>query len=148
MLNPKTVVADLAVALLLGLAGAAGAWLLRRRYVHDQATAEEVVQEAWGAVLCRIARFQGRGSLRSWIYAILVNLARIRRKRDARVVPFAASGHRQDGPRHALRGCEAGQTIHHRHRGPLMRALRAPRNSACSTGSSSRSSSGRSPRCR
>ena len=71
---------------------------LAQRYVRDQATAEEVVQETWGAVLCGIARFQGRGSLRSCIYAILVNLARTRKKRDAGIVPFAASGHRQYGP--------------------------------------------------
>ena len=72
---------------------------LAQRYVRDQTTAEEVVQETWAAVLCGIARFQGRGSLRSWIYAILVNLARTRGKRDARVVPFAVMGNRQGGPR-------------------------------------------------
>ena len=71
---------------------------LAQRYVRDRATAEEVVQETWAAVLGGIARFQGRGSLKSWIYAILVNLARTRRKRDARVVPFAATGHGADGP--------------------------------------------------
>jgi hypothetical protein len=31
MLHPETVVADLALTMLLGLAGAVGAWLLRRR---------------------------------------------------------------------------------------------------------------------
>jgi RNA polymerase sigma-70 factor (ECF subfamily) len=72
---------------------------LAQRYVRDQTTAAEVVHETWDAVVCAIARFQGRGSWRSWIYAILVNLARRRGKRDAHVVPFAVGGHRQGGPR-------------------------------------------------
>ena len=62
---------------------------LARKYVRDRGTAEDVVQETWLVVLTDIDRFQGRGPLKNWIYAILVNLAKTRGVRDARVIPVA-----------------------------------------------------------
>ena len=62
---------------------------LALKYVRDRATAEDVVQETWLVVLTDIDRFQGRGPLKNWIYAILVNLAKTRGVRDARVIPVA-----------------------------------------------------------
>lgn len=61
-----------------------------RSFVRDDATAEEVVQDAWIGVLTGIASFEGRSSLRSWMFAIVVNKARTRSKRDARSTPFSA----------------------------------------------------------
>ena len=62
---------------------------LARKYVRDRGTAEDVVQETWLVLLTDIDRFQGRGPLKNWIYAILVNLAKTRGVRDARVIPVA-----------------------------------------------------------
>ena len=61
-----------------------------RMYVPSQAVAEEVVQEAWLGVLTGIDRFEGRSSLRTWVFSILVNRARTRGERERRTVPFAA----------------------------------------------------------
>ena len=62
---------------------------LARMYVRDQAAAEEVVQEAWLGVLQGIDRFEGRSSLKTWVYRILVNRAMTKGAREARSVPFA-----------------------------------------------------------
>lgn len=59
-------------------------------YVADVATAEEVAQETWLAVLRGLAKFEGRSSLETWIFRILANRARTRGRRDRRMVPFAA----------------------------------------------------------
>jgi RNA polymerase sigma-70 factor (ECF subfamily) len=56
------------------------------RYVRDRQAAEDVVQDAWLGVMTGVARFEGRSSLRSWAFAILINQAKTRRVRDARVV--------------------------------------------------------------
>lgn len=61
-----------------------------RRYVKDDASAQEVVQETWLAVLQGIDGFAGRCSLKSWIFAILVKRAMTRGKRDSRQIPFSA----------------------------------------------------------
>jgi RNA polymerase sigma-70 factor (ECF subfamily) len=63
-----------------------------RMYVSTRASAEEVVQETWLAVLNGLDRFEGRSSLRTWIYRILANIAKTRGERDARAVPFSALG--------------------------------------------------------
>jgi len=60
-----------------------------RMYVATQAVAEEVVQEAWLGVLQGIDRFEGRSSLKTWVFRILVNRAMTRGVREARSVPFA-----------------------------------------------------------
>lgn len=59
-------------------------------YVKGRAVAEEVVQEAWLAVIEGLDRFEGRSSLKTWILAILVHKAKTRGVREARSVPFAA----------------------------------------------------------
>ena len=79
---------------------AAFAWLLdryytpmlrvARRYVRSPEEAEEAVQDAWLGVLAGLDRFQGRSSLKTWIFRILVNRARTRAVRDARQTPFSA----------------------------------------------------------
>ncbi len=75
-----------------------GASLLRlaRTFVRDQAVAEEVVQETWLAVLNGIDRFEGRSSLKTWIFQILSNRARTRAVRERRSAPFSALAGEED----------------------------------------------------
>jgi RNA polymerase sigma-70 factor (ECF subfamily) len=61
-----------------------------RLHVPSHGVAEEVVQETWLAVLGGLPRFEGRSSLRTWVFSILLNQARTRGQRERRVVPFAA----------------------------------------------------------
>ena len=63
---------------------------MARLYVSSDAAAEEVVQEAWLAVLRGLDRFEGRSALKTWIFRIVINLAKTRGVRDARSVPFSA----------------------------------------------------------
>ena len=49
---------------------------LAQLYVADRATAEDVVQETWLGVLNGLGRFEGRSSLKTWIFHILTNTAR------------------------------------------------------------------------
>jgi len=63
---------------------------IARMYVPTPAVAEEVVQDAWLGVLRGLAGFEGRSSLRTWIFRILVNTAKSRGQREARSVPFSS----------------------------------------------------------
>src|SRR4051794_25712581 len=47
-----------------------------RSYVSSEAIAEEVVQDTWVAVIRGIERFEGRSSLQTWLFHILMNRAR------------------------------------------------------------------------
>ena len=58
-----------------------------RAHVHDDAAAADVVQETWLAAIRGLDGFEGRGSLRSWLIGIVVNQARRRVARDARLQP-------------------------------------------------------------
>ena len=59
-------------------------------YVSSRAQAEEVVQETWLAVLQGLDRFEGRSSLKTWIFSILANRAKTRAVRERRTIPFSA----------------------------------------------------------
>jgi RNA polymerase sigma-70 factor, ECF subfamily len=61
-----------------------------RLYVSSPSVAEEVVQEAWVGVLNGIGRFEGRSSLKTWIFRILTNTATTRGIREGRSVPFSS----------------------------------------------------------
>jgi RNA polymerase sigma-70 factor, ECF subfamily len=81
------------------VAGLYGTMLtVARTYVKDRAVAEEVVQETWLGVINGLDRFEGRSSLKTWILSILVNQAKTRGTREARIVPFAALVPQDDGP--------------------------------------------------
>jgi len=71
-----------------------GAAMLRvaQMYVSSRAVAEEVVQEAWIGVLRGIGRFEGRSSLKTWLFRIVANTAKTRGAREARSVPFSSLG--------------------------------------------------------
>jgi RNA polymerase sigma-70 factor (ECF subfamily) len=57
-------------------------------YVADQATAEEIVQDTWIGVLEGIDRFEGRSSIKTWIFKILTNKARTRGAQENRGLAF------------------------------------------------------------
>jgi RNA polymerase sigma-70 factor (ECF subfamily) len=67
-----------------------------RAHVGSIAVAEEVVQEAWIGVLRGLDGFEGRSSLKGWIFTILVNGARHRGGLEHRSVPFSALGSEDD----------------------------------------------------
>lgn len=57
-------------------------------HLRDRGAAEEVVQETWLAVIKGIDSFEGRSSLRTWIFRILTYQAVRRRKRDRRTILY------------------------------------------------------------
>jgi RNA polymerase sigma-70 factor (ECF subfamily) len=59
-------------------------------FVGSPATAEEVVQDTWMAVIAGLDQFEGRSTLRTWIGRILVNRAKTRGARERRTVSFAS----------------------------------------------------------
>ena len=54
-----------------------------------RAVAEEVVQDTWLGVLQGIGSFEARSSLKTWIFAILMNRARTHMQREGRSIPFS-----------------------------------------------------------
>jgi RNA polymerase sigma-70 factor (ECF subfamily) len=87
-------------------------------FVPSRAVAEEVVQDTWLAVLRGLDGFEGRSSLRTWVFRILVNQARTTGTREHRSVPvadpepavdpsrFDASGSWADPPEHWIEAAE------------------------------------------
>src|SRR5260370_4899894 len=63
---------------------------LARVFVRDVSVAEEVVQEAWLAVLRGLHRLEARSALKWWISSLLVNGAKTRATRERRSIPFSA----------------------------------------------------------
>lgn len=61
-------------------------------YVSSRAVAEDVTQETWIGVLNGLDRFEGRSTLKTWIFRILVNIAKTRAQREARTIPFSDLG--------------------------------------------------------
>ena len=58
-------------------------------HVPSRAVADEVVQDTWVGVIRGIGGFEGRSALRTWIFQILLNIARSRGGREARTLPFS-----------------------------------------------------------
>lgn len=61
-----------------------------RTFVRTDSAVDDIVQETWLGVVRGLAAFEGRSSLRTWIFRILINQARTRAVRDARSLPFSA----------------------------------------------------------
>jgi RNA polymerase sigma-70 factor (ECF subfamily) len=76
-----------------------GAGMLRvaQMFVSSRTDAEEVVQDAWIGVLRGIGRFEGRSSLKTWLYRIAANTAKTRGVREARSIPFSALAAEREG---------------------------------------------------
>ena len=68
-------------------------------YVRDRCVAEDVVQESWLTCLHSLERFEGRSSVKTWILGIVMNTARARRRKEARILPFASLWRRDDSDR-------------------------------------------------
>lgn len=71
---------------------------LARSVVPNRAVAEEVVQQTWVGVIEGLGRFQGRSSLKTWIFRILVNQAKTHAGRESRSLSFSKFDPQQDGP--------------------------------------------------
>jgi len=80
---------ETAFATLLGT-WSRGMLRVARAYVSTPEIAEEVVQDTWLAVIGAIDGFEGRSSLKTWIFRILVNTARKRGVRESRTVPWSS----------------------------------------------------------
>src|SRR6478736_2875213 len=59
---------------------------LARNFVSTGQSAEDAVQDAWLGMLSGLDRFEGRASLRTWTFTILVNRAKTRGVREHRTV--------------------------------------------------------------
>jgi RNA polymerase sigma-70 factor (ECF subfamily) len=64
---------------------------LAQQYVPNRAVADEVVQETWLAVIRGIDGFEQRASLKTWLFRILVNIARSHGAKEGRAIPFATN---------------------------------------------------------
>jgi RNA polymerase sigma-70 factor (ECF subfamily) len=71
---------------------------LAQMYVSSRAVAEEVVQEAWIGILKGLPAFEGRASLRTWMFRIVTNVAKTRGVREGRSIPFSAVTGDHDDP--------------------------------------------------
>jgi len=67
-------------------------------HVSSRAVAEEVVQDTWLAVISGVDRFEGRSTLRTWIFRILLNRARSTGTREHRTVPFSSAWSEERAP--------------------------------------------------
>ncbi len=78
-------------------------------YVTSTATAEEVVQETWLAVVRGIDTFEGRSSLRTWVLRICVNQAKRHGVRESRIQPAGMPTAAGDGTVDPTRFRPAGE---------------------------------------
>jgi RNA polymerase sigma-70 factor, ECF subfamily len=61
-----------------------------RSHVSTDESAHEVVQETWLAVIRGLGAFEGRSSLRTWTFRILINTAKTRGVKESRTVPLSS----------------------------------------------------------
>jgi len=75
-------------------------WMQRiaRKHVQSAGLAEDIVQETWLAVLSGLDAFQGRSSLKTWIFQILVNQAKSAGRHERRVIAMNPLDQRVDRP--------------------------------------------------
>jgi RNA polymerase sigma-70 factor, ECF subfamily len=85
---------------------------LARSYVPNAAVAEEVAQETWVVALRGISGFEGRSSVKTWLYRILINRARSVGAREQRLVPVGAPETAVDASRFGLDGSWASPPEH------------------------------------
>ena len=63
---------------------------MARGFVSTDASAQECVQDAWLGVIKGLASFEGRSTLRTWAFRILVNIAKTRAVRELRTTPLSS----------------------------------------------------------
>lgn len=61
-----------------------------RSFVSTNESAAEVVQDTWLAVIQGVGRFEGRSTLKTWVFRILMNTAKRRGTRESRTVPWSS----------------------------------------------------------
>lgn len=71
---------------------------LAMSFVSTKDSAQEAVQDTWLAVIKGIGDFEGRSSLKTWVYRILVNTAKARGTKESRTVPFTSLLPEEEGP--------------------------------------------------
>ena len=71
---------------------------LALQYVPNRAVAEEVAQDTWLALIQGIDRFEQRSSLKTWLFRVLVNIARSRGVKESRSIPYASHAVLDDEP--------------------------------------------------
>jgi RNA polymerase sigma-70 factor (ECF subfamily) len=76
----------------------AGMTAMARSFVSTADTADEVVQEAWLAVFRGVGKFEGRSALKTWVYRIVINIAKNRGIKESRSLPFASLLPEDEGP--------------------------------------------------
>jgi RNA polymerase sigma-70 factor (ECF subfamily) len=77
-------------------------------FVKSRASAEEIAQDTWGNVLASLDRFEGRSSLRTWIFRICTNRAKTMAARESRSTPFSELEEPGDAPVDPSRFTAAG----------------------------------------
>ena len=85
-----------------------------RSFVSTEASAEEIVQETWLQMIRGLDRFEGRSSLRTWVFRILSNQAKTRGVREARSVPWSSVAPDCDDPAPRPDLPDAGEPGHSR----------------------------------
>ena len=85
-------------------------------YVRTSAVAEEVVQETWLGILEGLGHFEGRSSLKTWMFRILTNCAKTRAQREGRSMPFSSL--EDSDPDHAEHAVDPDRFLPGDHRWP------------------------------
>jgi RNA polymerase sigma-70 factor (ECF subfamily) len=70
---------------------------LATTYLRDRSAAEDAVQETWLTCFKSLDRFEGRSSLKTWVFGILLNVARARRRKESRILTFTSLFRRDAG---------------------------------------------------
>ncbi len=83
-----------------------------RGFVRSPAVAEEVAQDAWLGLLRGLDRFEGRSSLRTWLFRIVMNRAISAGLQERQHLPVDDSELEEDGGRFSQDGWWATPPLH------------------------------------
>jgi RNA polymerase sigma-70 factor, ECF subfamily len=81
------------------------------KVIGNPALADEIVQEAWINGMEAIHRFEGRSTFATWMTAIVLNEARLKRKREARSLPFSGLDQQDRRGLRLRRGAGPGEQL-------------------------------------
>ena len=71
---------------------------MTRTYTADAALAAELAQDTWIAFLESLDRFEGRSSIKTWLFRILMNVARARLRKESHTVPLSTLTEERERP--------------------------------------------------